>query len=384
MKWIKLVAPLAVIALGGLGAWGVVATASDETITEELDTRPVVTVDTMSSQNYTVQITSYGEVMPLESTRLAAQVTGEVISWNPAFVAGGLVKRGDVLFSIEKDTYEAALLQAEAALASAKAQLIQEQAQGRVAEQEAKGLSSSRISDLYLRKPQLLSAQAALKSAEAQLKIAQRDLENCVVTAPYDALVVSRMIGVGDYVTAGTLAANLNNVEAAEVTFPIAGFDRAFLPAQLSDHPAVISIEDGQQQEFTATINRDAGLIDTDTRMTHLILRIDDPYGLRNNTPKVKFGTYVNVAFSGKTLKDVYRVPQELITNNQLWLLDSDGNLYSEQVDVLRQEGGDFLISGSYDGAEIVITPPEYPQNGMAVKVLKKPAHDLVAQHPAE
>lgn len=381
MKWIKRLAPLAVIALGGLGAWGVVATASDESVTEELDTRPVVTIDTMASVNYTVQITSYGEVMPLESTRLAAQVTGEVVSWNPAFVTGGLVKRNDILFTIEKDTYEAALLQAEAALASATAQLIQEQAQARVAQQEAKSLPASRVSDLYLRKPQLLSAQAAVKSAEAQMKIAKRDLENCEITAPYDALVVSRMIGVGDYVSAGTLAATLNNVEAAEVTFPIAGFDRAFLPARLAGHAAVVSVDNSQQREFTAKINRDAGLIDTATRMTHLILRIEDPYGLRNNTPKVKFGTYVNVAFSGKTIDNVYRVPQELITNNQMWLLDKDGKLYSEEVNVLRQEGGDFLISGSYEGAEIVMTPPEYPQNGMAVKVIKSPAQDLVAQH---
>jgi len=138
MKWIKFVAPLAVIVVGGLGTYAVVATASDETVKEALDTRPVVTVETLSPVDYTVQITSYGEVTPLERTRLAAQVDGEVMSWNPAFVTGGLVKRGDILFTNEQDTYEAALRQAEAALASAQAQLIQEQAQGRVAEQEAK------------------------------------------------------------------------------------------------------------------------------------------------------------------------------------------------------------------------------------------------------
>eukprot|EP00581_Thalassiosira_minuscula_P037650 CAMPEP_0184456798 /NCGR_PEP_ID=MMETSP0740-20130409/28016_1 /TAXON_ID=385413 /ORGANISM="Thalassiosira miniscula, Strain CCMP1093" /LENGTH=51 /DNA_ID=CAMNT_0026829027 /DNA_START=18 /DNA_END=169 /DNA_ORIENTATION=+ len=50
---------------------------------------------------------------------LSAQVSGEVVSWNPKFVAGGLVKRGEVLFSVEKDTYEAALWQAEAELSQA-------------------------------------------------------------------------------------------------------------------------------------------------------------------------------------------------------------------------------------------------------------------------
>ena len=121
---------------------------------------------------------------------MAAQVSGEVQSWNPKFVSGGLIRRGEVLFSIEPDAYEAALLLAEANLASAQAQLIQEQAQADVAAKEAKTMPNARVTDLYLRKPQVMSAQAGVKSAEAQLKIAKRDLENCQVKAPYDALVV--------------------------------------------------------------------------------------------------------------------------------------------------------------------------------------------------
>ena len=134
-------------------------------------------------EQHTVSLSSYGELISLESTNLAAQVAGEVTSWNKSFVAGGIVKRGDVLFSIEKDAYEAALLQAEAAVYNARSLLIQEQAQADVAKREAENMPDSRVTDLYLRKPQVLSAQAALKSAEAQLRIAKRDLENCEVKA---------------------------------------------------------------------------------------------------------------------------------------------------------------------------------------------------------
>ena len=178
-----------------------------------------------------------------------------------------------------------------------------------------------------------------------------------------------------------TLNSKIRMVETAEIMFPVAGFDRAFLPADLAQHPAVVSTAGPMATEFTAVINRDAGLIDTATRMTHLILRIDDPYGIRSGEAKVKFGTYVNVTFSGKTLDKVYRVAQELITNNQLWLLDDEGKLYAKQVTVLREEAGDFFITGDFDGARIVMTPPEYPQEGMPVKVLKSD-QDLVAHRP--
>lgn len=381
MKWTKVMLPVVIFAVGYMGMKGIEATASDDIITDQVDTRPTVTVEKVEPINFTVQLTSYGEISPLESTNLAAQVAGEVESWNPNFIAGGVVKRGDVLFTIEKDSYEAALLQAEANLSSAQAQLIQEQAQAEVAAREAKTLPDSRVTDLYLRKPQVMSAKAAVKSAEAQLRIAQRDLDNTEVRAPYDALIVSRNIGQGDFVTTGKVAAVLNNVETAEITFPIAGFDRPFLPGDMTGKRAVVSIDGYSNSERQGIIHRDTGIVDQDTRMTHFIARIDDPYALHSDKPVMKFGSYATVTFDGRTLDEVYKVPQELITNNRLWTLNNEEKLVSQQISVVREDGGYFLIQGQFDSERVVMTLPEYPQNGMAVKVIED-KRDLTAQRP--
>lgn len=381
MKWIKIALPIGILVAGYIAMKGVEATASDSAISEQVDTRPTVTIEHLTTENYTVSISSYGEVTPLESTNLAAQVTGEVESWNPNFVTGGLIKRGDVLFTIEKDSYEAALLQAEASLASAQAQLIQEQAQADVARQEARTLPDARVTDLYLRKPQVLSAQAAVKSAQAQLRIARRDLENCEVKAPYDALVISRSIGKGDFVSTGSIAAQLNSIETAEITFPVAGFDRPFLASDMLGKTAMVELENSNDK-IEATIHRDIGTVDQATRMTHYVARIEDPYSLRSDKPVVKFGSYATLSFDGKTLDDVYRVPQELINRNKLWTLNNDNKLVSHQVTVLREEGGDFLIQGQFNNEKVVMSLPEYPQEGMAVKVIENTG-GLVAQRPA-
>lgn len=190
--------------------------------------------------------------MPFEVTRLSAQVSGEVTSWHANFVSGGIVKRGEVLFTIESDNYEAAVLQAEAALASAQATLIEERAKAKVAEKQASKLSDKQVSDLYLRKPQLLSAEAQVKSAQAALKRAKRDLQNCKVIAPYDALVVSRNLGVGQFISAGSEVAVLNNIEAGEIHLPIAGFDSAFLPEKLSDLNALVTLDGIQKRSAKA------------------------------------------------------------------------------------------------------------------------------------
>ncbi|RDV24241.1 efflux RND transporter periplasmic adaptor subunit [Alteromonas aestuariivivens] len=378
MKWIKYAVPFAILGLGYAGMKGIEASANDDIIQEKVDTRPTVTIEHLEPEDFTVQIASYGEVQPLESTRVAAQVAGEIVSWNPNFVPGGLVKRGELLFSIEKDSYEAALLQAEASLSNAQALLIEERARAQVARREAASLPSERVTDLYLRKPQVLSAEAAVKSAEAMLRIAKRDLQNCDVTAPYDALVVSREIGVGDFVNVGTSAAVLNNIEMAEIKFPVAGFDSAFLPESIQGKVLNVQLDAHGQAVRKATIHRDLGMVDQATRMIYLVARINDPYSLRSSEPATRFGTYATVTFAGKTLEQVYRVPQELITRRTLWTLDDEDKLVSQKVQVIREEGGYFYIRGDFNSDRVVMTLPEYPQQGMAVKVLEN-SNELVA-----
>ncbi|GEA10293.1 hypothetical protein KUL49_06680 [Alteromonas sp. KUL49] len=102
MKVMKIVVPITILIVGYLGMKGIEASASDNNEQEEVDTRPTVTIESLLPENVTVSLSSYGEVMPLESTNLAAQVSGEVQSWNPNFVSGGLIRRGEVLFSMKK------------------------------------------------------------------------------------------------------------------------------------------------------------------------------------------------------------------------------------------------------------------------------------------
>lgn len=369
MYWKKIVLPIVILALGYAGMEVIAASGSEDEEKEQVDTRPLVALSTLQPENYAVTLSSYGEVAPLETTNLSAQVAGEVVWWNPDFIPGGLVKRGEILFTIEKDAYEAALYQAEAALSSARAQLIQEQAQADVAKREAANMPDSRVSDLYLRKPQLLSAQAALKSAEAQLRIAKRDLANCDIRAPYDALVTARNIGTGDFVTTGTIAATLNNVEYAEISFPVAGFDQSYLPASVKGIEATVSIDD---RHINAVLHRDLGTVDKATRMSYLVARITDPYGIHNPKNTIKFGSFATVSFEGITLEQVYKIPQELVNNNQVWLLSDDNTLNAKSVSVIRDEQTYLYVRGDIENGKLVVTPPEYPIQGMAVKVIEK------------
>jgi RND family efflux transporter MFP subunit len=369
-KWIKGLAPVVVLVVGVLGMKAISASNTHEEEKKPVDTRPTVKVQQVEAEDYQVTIIGHGEVKPKEVTTLSAQVSGEVVKWHPNFVAGGLVKRGEVLFEIEPEAYEAALMQAQASLKSAEAQLIEEQGRAEVAKQEAKTLPKARVTDLYLRKPQLLSAEAMVKSAKANVKIAQRDLDNCVVTAPFDALIVSRDLGAGQFVNRGTPVSILYNVESAEVVFPIAGFDSTFLPEQLMGLTANVSSDGRYSFSRPGIIVRDLGVVDSATRMSNLVVQIDDPYSLNNRLPKVKFGQYVSVSFDGQVLNKVFRLSQDLVADNSVWVVDNNNLLVHKDVDVIREDGSFFVIGGGLTETDrIVTTLPEYPKVGMEVKI---------------
>ena len=360
-------------AFTGVG-FAISAAVEEQQENETVDTRPLISVTTLQPENYAVTISGFGEVEPLESTSLAAQVSGEITSLNPNFIAGGLVKRGEVLFSIEDDQYQAGVLQAEAQLSLAQATLAEELARQQVAEREAKTLPSSKVTDLYLRKPQVLSAKAQVKSAQAQLRIAKRNLSKTQVISPYDALVVTRSLGLGQYVSAGMQVARLNSIETAEIIIPIAGFDRPFLKDTMAGELATASLKTPSNVTRTGYIHRDLGVVDSATRMMHLVMRIDDPYNIKNGVKTLqepmKFGSYVEVTFAGRQLNNVYKVPQTMVNNSKIWLVDENDKLQAHSVDVIREEGRFFYISkGISPDARMAENLPEYPQNGMAVRI---------------
>ncbi|RXJ73240.1 efflux transporter periplasmic adaptor subunit [Veronia nyctiphanis] len=335
---------------------------------------PSVTITIAREIDHQVTLTSFGEVSSAESTSLSSRVAGVVGPLHPNFVVGGIVNRGEVLFVVEDDDYQAAVIEAEAQLASAKAALIEEKALGDVAARQAKAMSKDKVTSLFLRKPQLLSANARVKSAKAALQRAKRDLENCKILSPFNALVISKSLGAGQFVNRGAQLATLSNVETAEIHLPIAGFDIKHLPAKLQDINVSINAESINGLR-AAKVVRNIGIVDSKTRMSGLVVSIEDPYSLLSGEPTLNLGTYATVTLSGKSLEDVFMLRQEALQNSSVWIVNDTNTLEKRSVDVIYQSGEFVYVRGDItDGDKLVITLPDFPQNGMAVNALPSSA----------
>ncbi|MFD2179016.1 efflux RND transporter periplasmic adaptor subunit [Veronia pacifica] len=369
LRWLL---PIIVLSVSIAGYQWMTEYAEDTPAQPRSLVEPSVSTEKAKIINHMVTITSFGEVRSSESTHMSAQVSGVVNSLHPKFVVGGIVSKGEVLFTIDNNDYQAAVLEAEAQLATAKAVLIEEQAKAKVAARQALTMDKVKVTALFLRKPQLLSANARVKSAMAGLSRAKRDLKHCDVLAPYNALVMSRTIGVGQFISKGSQVALLNNVETAEVHVPIPGFDSQFLPDPLEDTEVSITLDNINRQVIRrGEIVRNLGIVDSKTRMTRLVVKLDDPYSINSQLPPIQFGSYVTTSFSGLQLDQVYKVRQEVLTDGKVWVVSDAEKLDDRTVTVIHQSGEYIYIRGDLTPNErLVLTLPDFPQKGMKVNAI--------------
>lgn len=354
----------------------------------------VVDAVTVTVQDAAIVVASQGTVEPRTRTNLVSEVSGQVVSVSPAFVAGGFFRKGDVLLQLDDLDYRAAVSRAEAAVAAARSQLELERGQGDVAQREWDRMSEAergriRARELYLRKPQMSEAVARLESAEADLEQARTDLSKTTIIAPYDGLVSAKNTDIGQYVTTGAAIAETFAVDYAEVRLPIPEGKIAFLdlPAatsnfagngNLANAPVVdlVSSIGNRDYHWTGNLTRTEGVLDTRTRVLFSVVQVEDPYNLYKNNDSwsrepLRIGTYVNASIKGKVLEDVVVLPRyTLQANNVIWTADTEGRLRPKNVDVLTINGDDVYISGGLEnGDRVILTRLENPLNGALVQV---------------
>jgi multidrug efflux system membrane fusion protein len=362
----KILLPVIILSGGLLLASGILST-SVKGAEKKNSTKVIPLVETRALQaiSHQVTLTTWGEVQAKEKTRLSLQVSGRVNQIHTKFIAGGVIQKGDIILTIEQEDYQTQLIESEAALANAISALGLSKAKANVAKENLKNVAIDKRSALGLHQPQLHSAQAAVRSAQAKLSQSKRNLARTQLIAPYDALVIAKSVGTGQMVNSGNELGEIYNIESAEIHLPIRRQDMPFLPKNVNGLEANIVFEQGFR---TGTVDRDLGIFDGRTRMNHIIVEIQDPYGIKSEVAGLKFGQFVEVKVQAKQLTGVYLLDQDELDNNQVWLIDVDSTIEQQAVSVIRFDGKKVFVTGLADGDVLVSQPPEYPQNGMKVR----------------
>jgi RND family efflux transporter MFP subunit len=397
-KFLKFALPLLLIAGSVVVVVVMVAVAQGNRPERKDDMQAAMLVEaipaTVTSVDFTV--TSQGSVMPRTETTLVAEVAGQIVSVSQNFIAGGFFRKGETLLQIDPSDYETALLRAQATLAARRAQLADQRARSEQALKDWVNLGrAGEPSDLVLRKPQLAEAQAAVQAAEAELKQAERNLERTRIRVPYDGLVRSKSVDVGQYVGPGTPLGVTFAVDRAEIRLPLSGNDLAFLEMPSAtrldaDHrvPVTLIAEgDGIGGRWTGEIVRTEGVVDATSRVVYAVVEIVDPYGVlgASEQPELKMGTFVRAEIRGRRANDVVILPRSVLQPDDTVLIaNADRELEVRPVTVARAEPREVYISaGIADGELVVTTPLEAPIPGTRLAIRGEPvageAQDAVA-----
>lgn len=351
-----------------------------------------VTVDVMEvvKGGLRVPVQAQGTVTPLRSTSLQAEVQGRIVEVAETFNVGQFVTRGEVLLRIDPRDYQTSLLRAQAALESAESNLAQEKGRAEVALREWQKLPrgsqrSEEARDLYLRKPQLEQAEAALLAARADLDTARDNLERTIIRAPYDALIRAKHSELGQFVAPGTPLADIFSIDYAEVRLPIPQSKLAYLELPgvegYAGDTAVDLYTDvaGEVTHWTAQLHRTEGVFDERSRVLYLVARIEDPYGLDHpGREPLRVGTFVNANIEGRELQQVVTLPRyALRAGNLVWIVDDSLHLRSRKVTTLRVGGDRVFVSAGLDDGELVsLTALDSAFAGAAVKIQSRVRSD--------
>jgi len=372
----QIIIPIVMLAAGIAAMVGFSSMKKPPEEKEKVDNTPIVAVENISVAPMTLEVDSYGMVKPKYETELVAQVNGEIVELSAIFVRGGFVKKDQLLARIDPSDYQAALIDAQASMATARAALEKEVAQGKVAEREWTKIENSSPTELSLRKPQLAQELARVKAAQASVLRAERNLERTEIRAPYDAMIESRNIGLGSFVSVGSKMGHVLGTAIAEIRLPVADNQLAFLVKAESSKAGVnaqvnlIGTYAGQDTLWQAKIARSEGVVDSKSRMSYLVAEINDPYLLNSlsdsSDAPLRFGSYVNAKIMGYDISQATLVPRFLVVNGKVAILDSESKLHYATIDIVRQQGSHVVVAnGLADGDQLIVSALDYPVDGM-------------------
>jgi RND family efflux transporter MFP subunit len=374
-KVLKGFLPLIVLALGIASAvWLMSARRAPDRV-ERPALGPLVEVMPALLADVPVVVNGHGEVVPRVAVDVVPQVAGRIVKVHPSLVAGGFFRAGDVLVVIDPRDYELALERAQASVARAQVSLQREQAEAVVAREEWDELHpGEEAPGLVVREPQIRQAEAEVAAANADLAAARLSLERTNVSLPFDGVVVSESVDVGQFVGSANRLARVYGTDFVDVRVPLESRELAWfdVPSRIggTGPRAEVSVDfGGTRSTWEGRVTRMEAQVDQASRMVHVVIEIKDPYAASENRPALLPGTFVDVQIFGRNLEGVVPVPRFAIhEGDQVWLFD-DGKLAIRRVQVLRSDRQQTLVASGIDNGELVIVSSlDAVTDGMAVR----------------
>lgn len=351
---VRIAIPLCILAMGTYGYMRLSIEPAVEPTKPAKDQVLRSRVQSLHVGDYPVRIETHGVVGPHNRVTLSAEVTGTIRSTQPAFEVGSFFKAGELLLQMDDRDYRTALSIANEQHALAQATLkLTETAHDRMLQLERRDSASVSERDATL--AALVQARSQVELTAAAIEQAKRNLDRTQIYAPFEGRVASKLVGVGQLVSPGTVLGEVFAVDYAEVRLPIAGRDleHLVLPEMEGDSPVEVELRDAIDPSSPAVwrgqIVRTEGTLDPDSLELFAIAQVEDPFSLHSEHRILRIGQPVVATISGETLRDVVVIPRGAVRRlDQVYLIDqNERTLRSLTIDPLWSDADNVIIRGT-------------------------------------
>jgi membrane fusion protein, multidrug efflux system len=313
-----------------------------------------VRIATVASRTMPVELQAIGNVEAISTVSIKAQISGQLLRVH--FKEGDFVKKGQLLFTIDRQPFEAALRQAEGTLAKDEAQALNSKLdaeryqglgkEGVVSKQQVDAAGSA------------ANATAATVAADkAAVETAKINLEYTSIYSPINGRTGSVGVKEGNLVKANDvpILVTINQIEPIYVSFSI--------PEQ--------QLAELKQYSNTKSLKVDAAPQGSTLHFQGRLTFIDNSVDLTTGTIKLKAtfdnaahalwpGQFADVNLTLKSQPNAIVVPTAALQTSQsgtyVYVVDQDLTAKQQPVKVGWNVGEDTVIASGLQPGERVVT----------------------------
>lgn len=318
-------------------------------------------VETVGVNSASLQSTYPATIKGIQDVEVRPKVSGFITR---VYVhEGQVVKAGQPLFSIDSETYQAAVRQAQASVNTARAQLNT----ARLTYENNKKLFDKKVIGQYelsTAQNTYATAQASLAQAMAALASAKETLSWCMVKSPAAGVIGNLPYKAGALVSASSVdpLTTVSDVSTVEVFFSMSENDilgltktAGSVTAAMKDLPAVkLQLVDGSLYNHPGKVVKMSGVINSSTGAYSLIAHFANPERL------LKSGGAGQIIIP-RTDNHAIVIPQEATVSVQdklfVYKVGKNNKVYYTEIKVNPQNDGNTYIvtSGLSVGDRIVV-----------------------------